>query len=40
MGSMRDKAEGRDPREGPRFGMATGMPEEKEIILKYIEKNI
>lgn len=26
MGSIRDKAEGREPREGPRLGMATGIP--------------
>lgn len=27
MGSIRDRAEGREPRDGPRLGMATGMPE-------------
>lgn len=26
MGSISERAEGREPREGPKLGMATGMP--------------
>lgn len=26
IGSISERAEGRDPREGPKLGMATGMP--------------
>lgn len=26
MGSISERADGRDPREGPKLGMATGMP--------------
>ena len=29
MGTMRDRAEGKDPSEGPRLGMVTDMPVQK-----------
>lgn len=32
IGSIKERADGREPREGPKLGMATGMPEENGVM--------
>lgn len=39
MGSISERAEGREPREGPKLGMATGMPVSKEYLDEKINKD-
>jgi hypothetical protein len=34
IGSIRDKAEGRELKEGPKFGIATGRPTKKFFLIK------